>query len=250
MLNKRYVIMAGLSAGLMMFGGQASGFNVPGEFCKYDLTPADPESMAEVTIVRESERSVLNVLIFDADDDTLYTVWVDFRNRARLKLTGISFEALSDDYKPLVAKGALERGVAPAFASTAGVTAGMGIDRNGVITNSHGDAELEVVLDYNLLQPGNTPVVGGELAMQGLNRVGGYWLRVYLVDPTVSASLQVTGEDDLPLLERATAQGITIVRHPDFITHGHTPGVKNVDHFSGFKGDFPEDCLPSLQENI
>lgn len=34
-------------------------------------------------------------------------------------------------------------------------------------------------LDYNLLQPGESAVVGDRLAMQGANRVGGYWLRIY-----------------------------------------------------------------------
>ena len=49
--------------------------------------------------------------------------------------------------------------------------------------------------------------------------------------------------DGLPVLLRGTAQGITIVGHTDFVTHGHTPGTKNVDHFSGFNGDFPSDCV-------
>ena len=110
-----------------------------------------------------------------------------------------------------------------------------------------------VQLDYELLRPGDSPVVFGTLAMQGPNRVGGHWMRIY--DPPKkkkakeTASLQLTdGDDDddddgLPLLERSTPQGITIVRHPDFVTHGHTPGVGGVDHFSAFKGDFPAACL-------
>ena len=50
---------------------------------------------------------------------------------------------------------------------------------------------------------------------------------------------------DRPVVVRATAQGITIVGHFDFVTHGHTPGVGGVDHFSGFNGGFPAECLGS-----
>ncbi len=248
MFNKQYLIMTLLSAGLTMFGSQASASatNTAGEFCEFQLTTSDVGvARVEIDHDRPDDVTVLEVKISDARPDTLYTVWVDFRSRARLDAGFSKFDALSDDYKPLVDKGALPRGVAPAFATTAGVTAGMGIDPNGIITDDHGEAEFKAILDYNLLKRGDSPVVGDELAMQGLNRVGGYWLRRYPIDPTVSASLQQTDPaTGFPLVERATAQGITIVRHADFVTHGHTPGVGDVDHFSAFKDDFPADCLP------
>ncbi len=214
-----------------MFGSQAVARNEPGVRCEYQLTMSDV-GIADVKI----DDYVLEVEISDARADTLYTVWIDFRNR--------DSGSLADDYKPLLDRGALKRGVAPAFASTAGVTAGMGLDPNGIITDKSGDGKLEAILDYELLNRGDAPVVGAELAMQGLNRVGGYWLRVYEGDPSV-ASLQRTDlETGLPVVERATPQGITIQRHLDFVTHGHTPGVAGVDHLSAFKGDFPADCLP------
>jgi len=120
----------------------------------------------------------------------------------------------------------------------------MALDANGVITNGSGDATLNVTLDYDLLAPGDSPVVGEELAMQGLNRVGGGWLRDYPEDPNVQASLQKTDETTgRPLVQRSTAQGITIQYHPDKITHGHTPGVGGIDHFPGYNGDFPSSCL-------
>ena len=84
-------------------------------------------------------------------------------------------------------------------------------------------------------------MVAAGLAVQGLNIIGGGWMRVYNQDPNTEASLQVVRKGR-PLVERATAQGLTIVRHADFISHGHTPGTKNIDHFSGFKGDFPKGC--------
>jgi len=177
----------------------------------------------------------LTVTFKNAASDSLYTIWIDHKNRA----TG----ELAADY-PLD-KGALERGVAPAFATTAGVFAGMALDANGVITNGSGDAILNVTLDYDLLALGDSPVVGAELATQGLNRVGGGWLRDYPEDPNVQASLQKTDETTgRPLVHRSTAQGITIQYHPDKITHGHTPGVGGVDHSSAFKGDFAAHCLP------
>lgn len=209
--------------------GAHNNVNIPGVRCEFDLTTSDV-GIATVKIVA----TVFEIEISDARPNTLYTVWVDFKNRAR--------NELSDDY-PL-GKGALERGVAPAFATTAGVTAGMGLDLNGIITDDQGRASVTAILDYNLLGPGASPVVSDKLAMQGANRVSGYWLRIY-EDANERPSLQVTDpETGLPRLERATAQGITMVRHPDFVTHGHTPGVRGVDHFSGFKGDFPPDCLP------
>ena len=234
MFNKQYVIMAILSAGLLMFGGQVFADDIiPGVLCEYKLTNSTGGvAKAKVRIYE----SFLEVRVAKAQPNTLYTVWVDFRNRAQGKV-------LSGDY-PL-AKGATQNGVAPAFASTAPVWAGMDLDLNGMITDDEGDARLSTVLHYDLLQPGDSPVVGLELTMQGLNRVGGYWLRVYPVDPSVAASRQIVdGGEEIPFVVRATAQGITIVRHLDKITHGHTPGEKNVDFVSAFGADFPGDCLP------
>ena len=71
----------------------------------------------------------------------------------------------------------------------------------------------------------------------GLNRVGGGWLRQYrekvnIEDPDDPPNLipnpslqEVDLDTGFPVLVRFTAQGITIVSHPDFVTHGHTPGV-------------------------
>ena len=53
----------------------------------------------------------------------------------------------------------------------------MGLDANAVITDGAGNGVLHAQLDYELLEPGASPVVGEGLAMQGLNRVGGGWLR-------------------------------------------------------------------------
>jgi hypothetical protein len=202
----------------------------PGKSCDYVLATAD---IGETEVrIKEGE---IKVTVKNGRPDTLYTIWMDFQNRA----TG----QLSADY-PL-AEGALGRGVAPAFASTAGVTNGMGLDVNGLVTDKKGNGSIKIKLDYNLLETGASPVVGAELSLQGQNRVGGNWLRVYEQDPQIGPSVQVVdAETGLPLLERATAQGITIVRHAVQITHGHTPGVGGVDHFPGFFGDFPASCLP------
>lgn len=200
--------------------------------CSYQLTPAAGQAgSASVSIQDNNFR-----IDFDfVNPDALYTIWVDFKNRA----TG----QLADDYPS--ANGALPRGVAPLFATTAGVTAGMGLDSNGVITDDDGNGSLSRTLDYNLLDPGASPVIGAQFVMQGPNLVGGGWLRVFSEPLDASASLQVVDPNTgLPLVQRSTAQGITVVFHPDFITHGHTPGVKGVDHRSAFSGDFPSDsCL-------
>lgn len=230
MLHKFVAFIWILGSTLTIFAQQTVQDYRQGRFCHYDLETSDVGT-AEVRV----RPNRIRVKIRDAQPHTLYTVWIDFRNRE----TG----QLAADY-PLAA-GALDRGVAPAFASTAGVTSGMGLDANAIVTNGRGNGSATFRLDYNVLQLGESPVVGGELAMQGLNRVGGYWLRQYGLDPQTQASLQlVDAETGLPLLERSTPQGLTIVGHPDFVTHGHTPGVGGVDHFPGFKGDFPSECLP------
>lgn len=197
--------------------------------CTFNLTSTD-QGTAKVIIKGKK----LKIKVKNARPDTLYTVWLDFKSRE----TGL----LSDDYLDI--EGALGRGVSPAFASTAGVTSGMGIDPNAFITNQNGKKKFKVKLDYHILDAGASPVVGGELSMQGTNRVGGYWLRQYPIDSQTGTSLQsVDPYTGLPLLQRATVQGITIQYHPDYVSHGHTPGVGNVDHMGAFKGDIPVECL-------
>jgi hypothetical protein len=196
--------------------------------CTFELTSTD-----EGTAIVKVRKKILQIIVKNARPQTLYTVWLDYKSRE----TGL----LADDY-PLEA-GAIGRGIAPAFKSTAGVTAGMGLDPNSFITNRHGRAKFNVKLDYLILETGASPVVSGELSMQGTNLIGGYWLRQYPVDPNVAPSLQATHPfSGLPLLERSTVQGFTVQFHPDFISHGHTPGTKGVDHFSAFKGDIPAEC--------
>ncbi len=112
------------------------------------------------------------------------------------------------------------------------------------VTNPNGHPTAFLKLDYNILVPGEAPVVHENLSMHGLHRVGGFWIRQYGTDPDTEASLQLTDpETGVPLLARSTPAGLTIERHPDLVAHGHTPGVGDVDHFSAFKGDFPEDCV-------
>jgi len=236
-------VKSGIIAGLV--GATAIALLVhPGDAlsasCKYFLkSVSKQQGSAEVSI----EGNLFRIDFFRATPNSLYTIWTDHRNRA----TG----ELAKDYPQN--KDALPRGVAPTFASIAGVTSGMRLDPNGVITDRYGNASLTLILDYELLRSGDSPVVGAGLAMQvlkspstkdhatRLNRVGGGWLRVYQSSDT--ASLQKTNpKTKLPVLERSTAQGMTVVVHPDFVTHGHTPGVGDVDHFPAFNGDFPFWC--------
>lgn len=219
---------ATLCAGLGMPGTALAGN------CNYTLENSSGQAGSAKVIIKPNGQ--LKVKFRKARPYTLYTVWIDHKNRASGELAA--------DY-PL-GQGALERGVAPAFATTAGVTSGVGLDANAVVTNAKGNATLNVLLDYDLLAEGDSPVVNGELTMQGMNRVGGAWLREYPQPVDVMPSVQTPSAADITVakLPRSTPQGVTIVRHDDFISHGHTPGVGNVDHFSAFKGDFPADCLP------
>ncbi len=217
-----------MSATLLLVAAAEASTTPRLALCRYTLTAADGQTGTATVTVR---RRGLKVKIRGGTPSTLYTVWVDHRNRASGEL--------ADDY-PLD-EGGLPRGVAPAFASNAPVYDGMSPDPNALVTDAAGNGVLDVELDYNLLEAGSSPVVGGELATQGANVVGGYWLRQYGIDPATAASAQLTDpKTGSPLLQRSTPQGMTIVRHPDMVTHGHSPGVGDVDHFSAFKGDF--DC--------
>ena len=254
MRRRLALVMAALAlvASSLGFAVASGAQNVPGEKCNYALETGglDVSASAEVKIEKNGD---VRISIKDGQPNSLYTVWIDFRNRA-LNETQTTAEAMADDY-PIAHNEQFDatvtqygegvaRGVAPAFASTQGVTAGMGLDANTIVTDDEGKGSVELKPDYHVLQPGASPVVAADLVEQDLNRVGGGWMRQYEEPVDVVASLQKTDPaTGLPLLVRATAQGITIVRHPDMISHGHTPGIGGVDHFSAFKGDYPDSCL-------
>lgn len=217
--TSRTIALLGILGGL----GSSLALLPAGSFISYQMAASSGEIGTAFATV---ETSRLSIKVRGAHPNSLYTVWIDYKNRFT--------DMLSLDYPA----GAIERGVAPAFATTQGVTSGMGLDANAFVTDGNGNADFTVALDYNLLEGGSGPVVYGGLSMQGPNRVGGQWMRVYkgATDPELQATDDTTG---LPLVQRATAQGLTIVRHPDKVSHGMTPGVGDVDHFAGFKGDFP-----------
>lgn len=218
---------------LLLSLGLVSSPAVADKKCKYPLSRSG-EEIGTAGVEYDAKKRELKIKVKSAFRNTMYTVWIDFRNRA----TG----QLADDY-PLKL-GALERGVAPSFATTAGVTNGIILDPNAFVTDKKGKKDFKVKLDYDILARASSPVVAGELALQGQSRVGGNWLRQFRQDPSKQASLQaVDPSTGGPLLPRSTPQGITVVRHPDFVSHGHTPGVSRVDHFPAFNGDFPYECL-------
>ena len=184
----------------------------------------------------------LVIVIRGARPNTLYTTWVDFKSRAT--------DQLSPDYPvdsnpvDLSKSGpGIERGVAPAFATTDPVYEGMRVDLNGIITDQFGNGVARIALDYNLLGTSSSPVTAATLSLQGMNRLGGSWLRIFTEDIASGASAQQLDSQGRPALVRATAQGLTIVGHNSPISHGHTPGVAGVDHFPGFFGDFPSRCV-------
>ena len=237
----------------------------PGRRCKYDLDVAPVDkggvigSSAEATITSKQ----LRIKIRKAVPKKLYTIWIDHRDRTNeLLAPDYPFDEEGDD-NPQVRSGppgdifnpdpldpsflfsgeGVKRGVAPAFATTAPVYAGMRIDLNSFVTDAHGNARFRVKLDYNLLGNGTSPVVAAEIVKQGpKNEVGGGWLRVYQGLISSGPSLQKVDERGLLEIYRSTAQGLTIVGHKDFVTHGHRPGDSS-DRFGGFFGDFPPGCV-------
>jgi hypothetical protein len=219
-------ISAFVGLGLLASPLVASAKKKGGKSCNYMLNQAEGgKGQAEIRI----DKKKLRVVIDGAERDTLYTVWIDFRMRSQGK-------SKPPGFPPGVPA------VSPAIPTDKGVTNGIGLDRNGIMTDKKGRANVIISLNYELLKAGSSPVVGG-LARQGLNVVGGFWMRQYSVDPLTAASSQNVTKDFKPELVYSTAAGITMVRHPDTITHGHSPGNGDVDFSSAWSGDFPNKCL-------
>jgi len=189
-----------------------------GNTCTVNMTPGDGVAgTADVTIGNNRIR----VKIDGTLPDTLYTVWITFGG--------------SPD-RPAGASSS-----APAMAITSPMYNGMRTDENGFFTDEAGVGKLKNYLGYDLMATGAAPVTTGH-NLQGLNRVGRNWMRVYGVDKNLAASVQLVDTNGTPLVERATPTGIAIVSHPDTTTHGGSPGVGGVDQFGAFKGALI-DCI-------
>jgi len=204
--------------------------------CVYQLQA----SGAGTAVVNIKPRS-LRIRVRGALPNTMYTVWTDHKSRATGQLAP-DFPQYPVDPATSYHGNPHPRGVMPAVATTAGLTSGMGLDGNAFVTNANGDANFRVRLDYNLLEPGASPVIAEDLAMQGANIVGGSWLRMF-TQPVAVPSVQAVDENGLPIVVRSTAQGFTVQRHDDPTSHGHFPGTGGVDHFGVWKGDFPAECV-------
>lgn len=224
-----------------LYGFQNPG-NYPSNFrqraCSYYLELGNEESQGRASVNIRSQS--LSIDIRGAEPSTMYTVWVDFQNRATGALAS-DYPVTNNDVDIARTGPGIGRGVAPAFGVTAPVYEGMRPDVNAVITDRFGNGSLRVYLGYNLLGMGQSPVMAESLTMQGENRIGGSWLRRYPHPLALGANRQVRSRG-VPDVVRATAQGLTIVGHFEPLSHGHTPGVGGVDHFPGFKGDFPWYC--------
>jgi hypothetical protein len=196
----------------------------PDEDCTFEVGPIEGRDEPANAILRvELDEEELKLELTGATPNTLYTGWWNF-----------------------VSKPEDAQGVAPTAATTAAFTAGMGTDINGFFTDEEGNGTLNVDLDYNPLQPLQTPVVYMDLSQQGMNNVDGHWMRVYDEDITVMGSVQVIDPNTgLPMVVRGTAAGVLLARHPDTVTHGHTPGTGGgVDFTTTFRAPFPAECLP------
>lgn len=209
--------------------------------CVYELNPASGQTGTVLVNIRPNS---LRMRVRGAAPNTMYTIWTDHRSRATGQMAADfpSPGPVQDPETGYHRGSAFARGVMPAVATTAGITSGMGLDGNAFVTNARGNANFRVRLDYNLLEPGASPVIAEDLAMQGANIVGGSWLR-WFTGPVAAASIQAVDEDGLPLVVRSTAQGFTVQRHDDPTSHGHSPGVGGVDHFGAWNGDFPAECM-------
>lgn len=242
MRGKLVALLALAAVGVATIGaGNASGGG-DADKCEFDLvSQAGQDGTARVSI-RSYERqgrpaSDLRIKIRDAENgatttvgDGMYTVWVSFKGAPDLPATSPTDTV---------------RDVAPAFSTLAGVTAGLGLDDNAIVTNSKGKANFRSKLDYDLLLEGDSPVVGA-LALQASDpkqHLGGGWMRIYQGDGTQEPDFDRDSKGRIAKVERATAQGIIIVFHRDMISHGHTPGVKPEERVGAWKADFPSSCM-------
>jgi hypothetical protein len=207
--------------------------------CKFDLTAAQ----GSASVVISPKDKTVSIDFKGAKPDTVYTIWNDFLGRASKKLSS-DYPIATNPAVDISKSGpGLDRGISPTFAKTAPVYSGMRLDVNSVLTDAYGNGKFIGKLDYNLLKAGDSPVIGATLSTQGDNVIGGHWLRLYEKDIAQGASSQQLDANHVPKVVTATAQGLTIVGHFKKFTHGHMPGVGDVDHFMGFFGDFPAHCM-------
>lgn len=209
--------------------------------CAYNLTSEKFEQRGTAKVEIQGQK--LRVKLLDAEPNTLYTVWVDFRSMTNNNALPTQFPSKKQ-----------ARHLAPAFATNEGVLNGMGLDKNAIVTDVDGDAILEINLDYSPLQADRAPIVSKSVAMQGKNIVAGSWMKKFSNDTKVQASTpmidQTTG---MPELVRSTAAGFTVLRHVEKITHGVVPGTPSVDYVkrAGFRGDIPTQCAQeALQQEM
>lgn len=131
----------------------------------------------------------------------------------------------------------------PAVDDRSGFKGGTGLDPNGFVTDSNGNATLTVKLNYDPTKPGTAPIVlagqgetvqvtpvtgaGACVATPGSSYnalVDSAYVRKY-DSSRKEASFQIHDGYFRAQLVRGTVASFVVVQHLDGLTHGHVPGV-------------------------
>ena len=169
-------------------------------------------------------------------------------------------------------------GFTPAAADDAGFKAGMGLDPNGFITDSSGNANFAIKLNYDIFQANVAPLVlrpgdteGLAVAFDALGttcssslftpgvsplytaRVDSAYMRQYSTStvpnlPATSPSYQLLDASGKPLLVRASVSGFQLIEHFDRLTHGHVPGFHVANPAASSCGDFDNRLTGNLTD--
>ena len=179
---------------------------------------------------------------------SVYSVWLLLDTAGSPFVSGSCPNCVADD--PETGTQANVYGFSPAAADNAGFTAGIGLDPNGFVADGGGNANFTIELNYDIFQPGSSPVVlrpgvGQNIGVMPMpdscvaspaaapdfpSAIDSGFMRVYdnsiVADlPGLSPAYQVLDGPLKPRLVRATVSGFEVAEHFDGLTHGHRPGL-------------------------
>jgi hypothetical protein len=103
--------------------------------------------------------TTLRFVLFGLTPEAVHTVWLILDTGTSPFLPGQCQGPNCVAVDPATGTRADVYGFSPAAADNAGFTAGNGLDPNGFLTDADGNADVTIDLNYDISQPGSSPLV-------------------------------------------------------------------------------------------
>ena len=213
----------------------------------------------QVVITSEANHSTLVATVSGLTPNAVHSLWLllDAASPPFIVDPTLGLAVVTDDN---LATLAAVLPVSPAAADNAGYKAGTGLDPNGFVTNSKGEATFTVRVNYDVTMSQIAPVVLAPLTQKVevepvtgpgeckaspgstfLSFIDSGYVRKYDTSRT-EASFQLHDGSYRAKLVRGTVASLVVVQHLDNLTHGHAPGVMTVvsgcgDHMGKLTGN-------------